>query len=51
MTVSWNRPAVAEVVRFVGFWISGGDDCTLNGLNVRWEGGINNDAMFSHRSN
>lgn len=44
MIVSWKRLVVAEAVLFVGFWIPGGDDCTSNGLDMRWEGGINYDA-------
>ena len=42
--VSQNRPISAAVIRFPGFWISRDDDCALNSLAVRGEGGTNNDT-------
>ena len=44
MMVSQNRPVLAEVLRFAGFWKSLHDDCALNGLTVRGGGGTNNDT-------
>lgn len=39
---------VSEVVQSVGFRIPGREEYTCNGLDVRWEGGLNNETKIFH---